>query len=54
MDKLLERVMAQNDIIIRQNERLLRLLLSRKDKTFDEVTEEVATELNRRLRPARD
>ncbi len=49
VDQLLKRVMAQNDLIIRQNERLLRMLLNRNTQTFDEVTEDVAAELKRRL-----
>ena len=53
VDELLKRVMAQNEVIIRQNERLLRMLLNRNGKTFDEVTEDVAAELEHRLRPSR-
>ena len=53
VEKLLERVMAQNDIIIEQNERLLLLLVKRATQPFDEVTDEVVRELQKRFVPQR-
>lgn len=49
IEKLLERVMEQNNIIIEQNERLLLLLIKRAAQPFDEVTDETVTELQRRF-----
>jgi hypothetical protein len=51
VESLLERVMAQNEIIIEQNERLLLLLVKRATQPFDEVTNEVLSELQKRFLP---
>ena len=51
VENLLERVMAQNEIIIEQNERLLLLLVKRATQPFDEVTNEVLSELQKRFLP---
>jgi hypothetical protein len=41
VDKLLERVIAQNDVIIRQNEKLLLLLSARMNRNDEELLTEV-------------
>ncbi len=41
VDKLLERVIAQNDIIIRQNEKLLLLLSARLNRNDEELLAEL-------------
>lgn len=45
--KLLERIIAQNDLIIRQNELLLRFLAARANKKDDELLAELK-EFNRK------
>jgi hypothetical protein len=50
VDKLLERVIAQNDVIIRQNEKLLLLLsaqLNRKDEELLAQVKRLRQELER-------
>ena len=47
VDKLLERIIAQNEIIIRQNEKLLLLLAARANKRDAELLEELR-KLNRK------
>jgi hypothetical protein len=50
--KLLERVIAQNEIIIRQNEKLLALLAARSNKIDAELLAELRN-LNSRIQPPR-
>ncbi len=45
--KLLEKIIAQNDLIIRQNEQLLRFLAARANKKDDELLAELK-EINRK------
>lgn len=46
--KLLEKIIAQNEIIIRQNEKLMLLLAARANKRDEELLAELK-KLNRRL-----